>query len=88
MIIDLFNSTIPETLTVRVTPKAASNRIKVEHNKDGSKLIKIYVTTVPEDGKANKAVIEILAKELGVAKSSIEIIRGHTSKDKLIRIIK
>jgi len=71
---------------VRVTPKAASNRVKKEIQEDGSTVFRIYVTTPAEDGKANKAVIEILAKELGFNKSSFTIIQGLISRDKTIRI--
>ena len=88
MIMDLFNwkDGIGDTLSIRVTPKASSNRIKAEHLSSGSKLIRVYVTAVPEDGKANKAAINLLAKELGLPKSSLTIISGLTSKDKVIRI--
>ena len=48
--------------------------------------LKIRVTVVPEDGKANKAVIALLAKALGVSKSSVTIVRGETARDKLVRI--
>ena len=67
---------------VRVQPKARRNSIEVV---DGSKL-KIYVTTAPEGGKANDAVVALLAKSLGIAKSHIRIVRGHKSRDKLLDI--
>jgi uncharacterized protein len=70
-----------ETLRVRVTPRASSARVQ----KDGD-LYKVYVTVVAEDGKANAAVIELLAKELGVPKSSLSITRGMTGRDKVIAI--
>ncbi len=87
-ITDLFNwqKDIGDRLQVRVTPKASSNRIKVEYQEDGSQLIRVYVTTVPEDGKANKAVIKLLAKELGIAKSAFTITVGLTNRNKIIRI--
>lgn len=75
-----------DVIKIRVTPKASSNRIKVEKQADGSDLIRVYVTTVPEDGKANKAVVEILAKALDAPKSSLTITQGLTSKDKTISI--
>lgn len=74
---------ISKTLEIRVTPKASSNRIKVEE--DGT--IRVYVTTAPEDGKANKKVIELLAKEYGIAKSRISIIKGETSRNKTVAIL-
>ncbi|MFZ4762427.1 MAG: DUF167 domain-containing protein [Alphaproteobacteria bacterium] len=71
-------------LCLRVTPKASANRIKLEYAEDGSPIIRVYVTTVPEDGKANEAVIKLLAKELGVAKSSITITHGLHDRHKVI----
>lgn len=67
--------------SVRVTPKASRNAITVE---EGG--IRVYVTTVPEDGKATDAVIKLLAKALGVAKSRLTLIRGATSRDKQFRL--
>jgi uncharacterized protein YggU (UPF0235/DUF167 family) len=79
---------IGNILQVRVTPKASMNAVKVEDNPDGSKLIRVYITTVPEGGKANEAVIKLLAKELGISKSSLTITRGLTSRNKTIHIEK
>lgn len=76
----------PDTLSIRVTPKAKSERIKKELLSDGSVVYKVYVTAVPEDGKANEAVIALLAKALGLPKSSLSIARGHSSRDKIISI--
>jgi uncharacterized protein (TIGR00251 family) len=84
----LFNwqDTPPSTLTVRVTPKASANRIKTEQSSDGTTLVRVYVTAPPEDGKANKAVLELLAKQLGVAKSSLTILHGLHDRTKVIGI--
>jgi len=68
-------------ITVRVTPKAARDRIV----QDGA-VIRVYTTTVPEDGKANAAVTKLLAKALGVPKSKLALIRGLTARDKVFRI--
>ena len=67
--------------SVRVTPKAARNAITVDNEQ-----IRVYVTTVPEDGKATAAVIKLLAKSLGVAKSRVVLLRGATSRDKVFRL--
>ncbi len=69
-------------IAVRVTPKASRDRILVEDD-----AIRIYVTTVPEDGKANKAVVKLLSKALGVPKTRLDLIRGATSRDKVFRIV-
>ncbi len=68
-------------IAVRVTPKASRNAITVEEG-----AIRVYVTTVPEGGKANAAVVKLLAKALGVPKSRLELIRGATSRDKTFRV--
>lgn len=85
--LDLFDhQNPPDTLRVKVTPKAKSERIKKEVNTDGTVLYKIHVTAAPEDGKANEAVIKLLSKALGVAKSKLTITHGHTSRHKIIKI--
>jgi uncharacterized protein (TIGR00251 family) len=48
--------------------------------------LKIRVTVPPEEGKANRAVIELLAKALKVSKSSIRIKRGTTGRMKTLEI--
>lgn len=77
---------IGDTLTVRVTPNASTNRIKAEVLPDGNLRIRVYVTTVAEDGKANAVVLKLLAKALGLPKSSLTITRGLMSQDKTIKI--
>ena len=70
------------TIDVLVQPRASRAKIGPRH--DGR--IKIAVTAPPVDGEANAAVIELLAKSLGIAKSSIEVIAGASSRRKTIRI--
>lgn len=68
-------------LSLKISPNASKNEIiKTE---DG---LKIKVTAQPIDGKANKALVEFLAKQFKVPKTSIEILRGETSKEKTILI--
>ncbi|MDR0967616.1 MAG: DUF167 domain-containing protein [Rickettsiales bacterium] len=62
---------------VRITPNARQNKIA---------LPRIWTTATPSDGAANDAVIKMLAKHFGVPKSKIRIIRGATSRDKVIEI--
>lgn len=77
---------IGDKIYVRVTPKASRNYIKADLQEDGSLLLRVYVTVVPEDGKANAAVIKLLAKELGIAKSALTVTHGLTSRNKTIHI--
>lgn len=67
-------------IKVHVLPRARQNSITVET--DGT--LRVHVTAVPDGGRANEAVIKLLAKHLDVPKSQIKIIRGETSHDKLI----
>jgi len=68
-------------IALRVTPRASKNA--VEETAEG---LRVLVTTVPEDGKANKAVVKLLAEALGVAKSRLTLIRGATARDKVFRL--
>jgi uncharacterized protein YggU (UPF0235/DUF167 family) len=68
-------------LSVRVTPRASRNDVKRE-----DALLRVYVTVVPEDGKANREVTKLLARALGIAKSRLTLVRGHTARDKVFRV--
>lgn len=80
------NAQLPTSLRVRVIPKAKMARIKMEVLADGSILYRVYVTVVAENGKANKAVVKLLAKDLSLPQSALKITHGLTSKDKIIKI--
>lgn len=66
---------------LRVTPNARRNALA----RDGDRII-ARVTTVPEAGRANAAVTELLARALGVAKTRLSLVRGATSRDKRFRL--
>ena len=66
---------------LRVTPRASRNQLTEE---DGQ--LRAQVTAVPEDGRANKAVSELLAEALGVAKTRLTLVRGATSREKVFRL--
>ena len=68
-------------IAVRVTPKASRNKVV-----RGDDVLRVYVTVVPEGGKANAAVQKLLAKELGVAKSRLTLVHGATARDKVFRL--
>jgi len=69
-------------LHVRVQPKARANAVVGWRGET----LRVSVTTAPEDGKANRAVITLLADSLGVAASSISLVRGASSRDKWFRL--
>jgi uncharacterized protein len=65
-------------LPVRAHPGSRRNELRGEQ--DG--MLKICVTQSPEKGKANKALVELMAKSLGLRKSQIELLSGETSHHK------
>ena len=76
------------SLFVRVTPNAGRNGIDgVELRDDGTVVLRVRVSAVPDKGKANAAVVELLAKALGVAKSSISVTSGETSRMKTLTVV-
>ena len=70
-------------LTVRVTPRARRTEV-AEILEDGT--LRIRVTAPPVEGKANAALIEFLARALGIRKSRIEIVAGEKGLDKIVSI--
>lgn len=66
-------------LQLKISPNASKNAIL----KDDTG-IKIKLTAQPIEGKANKALVEFLSKQLKIPKTSIEILRGEASKDKIL----
>jgi len=69
-------------LRVRVTPRASSVRLEP----DGVGGCRVWVNAPPAEGEANKAVVEVVAKSMGVAKSQLTIVRGTTSRDKVLAL--
>jgi uncharacterized protein (TIGR00251 family) len=75
------------TLRVRLSPNASRDAIEgVGHNAEGLRHLVVRVRAVPEKGKANKSLIDLLSKTLGIAKRYITVIKGHTSRLKTVSI--
>jgi uncharacterized protein (TIGR00251 family) len=49
--------------------------------------LKLAVTAPPVDGEANAAVVELLARELGVPRAAVEVVAGATSRRKTVRVV-
>lgn len=74
---------------VRLTPNAARNTvIGWIKNDAGQTFLKVTVTTVPENGKANQALISLLAKEWKIPKSAFQIEKGETDRNKILSVPK
>ncbi|MFA5183383.1 MAG: DUF167 domain-containing protein [Syntrophales bacterium] len=68
-------------LTVRVVPNAKKERLLAEGG-----IVKVYLNAPPVDGKANDALIEFLAEHYKVRRSAVRIVRGETSRTKVVEI--
>lgn len=72
---------------VRLTPKGGRDAVEGwEAASDGSLHLKCRVRAVPENGKANTALVELLAKTLTVPKSAVTIVAGAASRRKKVEI--
>ncbi len=69
-------------VNISVTTRSSKNEVI----KIGDNTFKVYVTVVPEKGKANEKIIELLSDHFHLAKSKIKIKAGATSKEKIIEI--
>ncbi len=74
-------------IAVRLTPRARADRlVGVAHLGDGAPILKVSVTAPPADGRANAALLHLLAKEWDVPRRDLAILGGQKSRNKLIRI--
>jgi uncharacterized protein (TIGR00251 family) len=74
-------------LHIKLTPNAKTDKIDGKYiDENGQEYIKVYTTAIPEDNKANKQLIKIIAKEYNCPKSSIELIKGHKCRLKTLKI--
>ncbi len=69
-------------LRLHIQPGAKKTEVAGEHGE----ALKIRLSAPPVDGKANACLIEFLAKQLGVAKSAVELLSGDTSRAKRVRV--
>jgi len=71
-----------QSIKIKVNPRSAKN--EVTPNTDGS--LKVKIKASPVKGKANQELIKVLADHFQVAKSQIEIAKGLTGRNKIIKI--
>jgi hypothetical protein len=71
-----------KTITIRVALKSSRARVTEEGG-----VIKVHVTRLPEDGKANEQVVELLADYFKVKKYQVAIVQGLTSRTKTVQIL-
>jgi len=68
-------------ISIRIVPNSSKNAIVIENE-----FVKVKVTAQPVENKANKMLVEFVAKEFKVPKTNFEIVKGDTSKDKTLLI--
>jgi uncharacterized protein len=69
-------------LTISVVPRSSRCEIAGIHNNS----LRIKLTSPPVDNEANKQCCEFIAKQMGIARRQVAIIRGQTSRHKVLRI--
>jgi uncharacterized protein len=75
------------SVALRVTPRGGRDEIDgIETLANGRAVVKVRVRAIAEGGEANRAVIELLAKALGVPKAKIKVLSGATSRHKQIAV--
>ena len=74
-------------LLVRLSPRARAERLDgVMRLADGADVLKASVTAPPADGRANEALLRLLAKEWNLPRRDLAIVGGHKSRSKLVHI--
>ena len=75
-------------LTVRLTPKGGSDAIDgIATMADGRAVLKARVRAAPSDGEANAALVKLVARTLGVAPRSVELVAGDTARIKRLKVL-
>lgn len=75
------------TLTVRLMPRAGSDRIVgFETDARGQRVLKVAVTAPPVDGAANQALLALLAKRLRIPKTSVSLVAGASARVKRVML--
>ena len=78
-------------IAVRLTPRSGRDAVlgvKAAEGQGGDVMLEVQacVTAPPDNGKANKALCKLIASELGLAKSKVEVVQGQTSRHKRLGI--
>jgi hypothetical protein len=75
------------SVSLRVTPRGGRDAVEgIETLANGRTVVKVRVRAIAEGGEANRAVTELLAKSLGVSRTSVRLLSGATSRIKQIAV--
>ena len=75
-------TTAPVILQVRVVPRARTNAV----TRDAEGKVRARLTAPPVEGAANRALIDLLARHLGVRRADLEVVHGTRGRDKLVTV--
>lgn len=70
------------SLAIKLQPRASANEIGEPLGEE----LRVKVTAPPVDAKANEALLALLAEELGCPRHSVQLLRGHTSRHKVVKL--
>jgi uncharacterized protein (TIGR00251 family) len=74
-------------VAVRLTPRGRADRIEgIVRDADGVAAVKVSVSAPPEDGRANDALLQLIAKECGVARRDVTLAGGLKSRRKTVHV--
>jgi uncharacterized protein (TIGR00251 family) len=74
-------------VAVRLTPRGRADRLLgIAHLSDGAAVLKVSVTAPPAEGRANDALLQLLAREWGVPRRDLAIVGGLKSRSKTVHI--
>jgi uncharacterized protein (TIGR00251 family) len=81
------SSTTGVSIALRVTPRGGRDGVDgIEQLSDGRSVLKVRVRAIADGGEANRAVLALLAKSLGVPKASVSLLSGATSRLKQVAV--
>ena len=75
-------------LSVKVIPRSKRNSVEWESGESGEgEGLRVRLTAAPVDGAANEALVALLAEWLGVPKRQVVVVRGATSRQKVVEVV-
>ncbi|EMR64465.1 putative duf167 domain protein [Eutypa lata UCREL1] len=84
--IEIVKKSSTETLLLRCHVRPGASKIREGVTEVTEEAVQLCVAAQPQDGKSNKAVIEVLSDTLGIPKSDLQIVQGTKNRDKTIGI--
>jgi uncharacterized protein len=74
-------------IAIRLMPRGRADRLDgLAHLADGTPVLKVSVTAPPAEGRANDALLQLLAKEWDLSRRDLEVVGGKKSRTKIVRI--